>query len=348
MIRHLVRCLALVLVAASPAGAVEDEVAAALDRVAAKIQQAPDVKGKKIGVGEFSLTDGRMTELGAHLADQLEVVLTERAAPGAFEVVTRSQLCQVIRENKLWLGDQFDPALQKKLGRLGQADLLATGRITERGKHLSVSIRMLDTETGRAVWADSLTLVADEGLRALLRRPVLGGGCGEATPGAPLTSPDLAAATPGPGVSSDRLQVRVWSDKRSYRIGEHVRFGLRVSRDAYVTLINIGTGGDVTILYPNRFHPTHFVRGGQEVAIPPADSGFTLVVKGPTGFDQVRAVATEDPVMFQPGDFAGQPTAFRSLDRVQTRGLAVEIKEGRAKMPAAKWAEDVIAVQVVR
>jgi len=351
MISPFLRVLVAAPLLCYPTMAWGDQVAAALERVAGKIQQSSEVRGKKVGVGDFSLTDGRVTELGAHLADQLEVAITARASSGAFEVVARSQLCQVIRENKLWLGDQFDPALQKKLGRLGQADLLATGRITDRVQQFSVSIRVLDTETGKAVWADSMTLAADEGLRGLLTRPIVGDGCGETSQSASATSPaPLATPPPPPGLAlpPDRLQVKIWSDKPRYRIGEQIQFGLRVDRDAYVTLINIGTSGEVTIIYPNRFHPNHFIRGGQDVTIPPADSGFNLVVQGPTGFDQVRAIATEDPVKFHPGGFAGQKTTFRSLDRVQTRGLAVEIKEERAKVAPTRWAEEVIAIQVVR
>ncbi|GEM_PF-4347514 len=348
MIPPLTWFLAVVFLSYGPGLAWADQVTVAIERVAGKIQQSGEVKGKKVGVADFPLTDGRMTELGAHLSDQLEVALTNRAAPGGFEVVTRTQLCQVIRENKLWLGDQFDPALHKKLGRLGQADLLATGRVTDRGRQLSVTVRVLDTETGKAVWADSVTLVSDEGLRGLLSRPIAGDGCGEGTQTASSAPPPAVPAVQSPPVTSDRLNVKVWSDKPSYRIGEPIQFGLRVSRDAYVTLINIGTSGEVTVIYPNRFHSSHFVRAGQDVVIPPRDSGFNLVVQGPTGFDQVRAIATEEPVRIHPGNFAGQNTAFRSLDRAQTRGLAVEIKEERNKVVPTKWAEDVVAVEVAR
>lgn len=343
--------LAVPLLVSFPGLALADPVMAVLERVAGKIMQSGEVKGKKLGVGEFPMTDGRATELGAHLSDQLEVALTSRAASGGFEVVTRTQLCQVIRENKLWLGDQFDPALHKKLGQLSQADLLATGRVTDRGKQLSVSVRILDTETGRAVWADSLTIVSDEGLKSLLARMVLGDGCGE---GAQAPAPALSAAPAVPPPSpplpgdTDRLQVKVWADRPAYRIGETIQFGLRLNRDAYVTLINIGTSGQVTVIYPNRFHTNHFVRGGQDVLIPPRDSGFNLVVQGPPGFDQIRAIATDEPVKIHAGDFAGRGATFRSLSRAQTRGLAVVIKEERDKVAPAKWAEEVIAVQVSR
>jgi hypothetical protein len=210
------------LVVVAPAGAAGDPLTTALGQMAGKIEQVRDLKGKKLGVGDFPMAGGRISELGSYLADQLDVALTGRAAAGGFEVVTRSQLCQVIRENKLWVDDRFDPSLHKKLGRLGQADLMVTGQVTALSRQVSMSVRILDSETGRAVWADSLVLPLDEALRGLVSRPVLGDGCG---------APGSASAPSGP----DRLQIKVWTDRPSYRVGETLSIGLRVNHDSQAT-----------------------------------------------------------------------------------------------------------------
>lgn len=353
-VRALVIGLLTLAVSTGPAAA--QPLSVALENVAGKLGQFPALKTKKLAVGDFPLTDGRPTELGVHVAEELGVALAGKSLAVGYEVVARSRLCEVIRENKLWVNDQFDPALHKKLGRLAQADVLATGSITELGRDMRVFVRFIDTETAREVWASAVTVVLDEALKTLLARRRVGDGCSEpasptaaagtppARPDAPPTRPDTPPASADP----DRLSVRVWADRPSYRIGETVRFGLRVNRDAYVTLINIGTSGDVTVIYPNRFHPSHFVRAGQDVTIPPPDAGFTLTVQGPPGFDQVRAIATTEPVGIHRGNFTGQSATFRSLDRVQTRGLSVEIREERQKTDPSKWAEDVAVVEVGR
>ena len=332
----VVGALAAVVLLWSAVASAQD-LAATLTRTIATLADVSDVKGKKVGVGDFPLSGGRVSELGSYFADQLDVALTGRARASGFEVVTRRQLCQVIRENKLWIDDQFDPSLHKKLGRLGQADFMLTGQVTPLGNQASVSIRLLDTETGRVAWAESLNLPLDDGMKALLGRAIVTDGCG--------TTPAVVAAS---APAAERLQIKVSTDKASYRIGDTVQFRLRVNRDAYVTLVNIGTSGDVTILYPNRFHSSHLVRGGQDVTIPPPESGFVLTVQGPTGFDQVRAIATEEPVQLHPSDFGGQAPTFRSLDPVQTRSLAVAIKAERDRVAADKWAEHVVAVEVKR
>lgn len=312
------------------------------DGAVAKLAGVAAIKGKKIGVGAFPMSGGRASEASTFVADQLDVALTRRAASAGYEVVTRAHLCQVIRENKLWVDDRFDPSLAAKLGRLGQADLLVAGQITPLGARATVSLRAVDTETGRQVWADSLSMPLDQGLKALVGRPVVDDGCGAAAP------PPAPPPPPADGDSRPPLKIKVAFDKASYRIGDTVRIRVRVNRDAYLTLVDIGTDGAVTILYPNRFSSSHFVRGEQDVVIPPVGAGFALAVQGPPGFEQVRAIATEEPVELHASDFAGQTTVFRSLDRTQTRSLAVVIDGERAKASPTKWAEDVAAVQVSR
>lgn len=318
-----------------PSAARGQTITVALGQVTARLEQVAAIKNKNVAVGEFPLTAGWMSEMSSFLADQLDAALTGHAATSGFKVLARSHLCQVIRENKLWVDDRFDPELHKKLGRLAHADYILAGKVTGLGRQLALTVRLVESETGQQVWADTLTVALDEALRGLLERRLAGDGCG------------------GPGqvasADAEQLSVRISTDKKSYQIGDMIRFGLRVNRDAYVTLVNIGTSGEVAIIYPNRFHPSHFVRGGQDVIVPPPESGFTLTVQGPAGFDQVRAIATVEPVSLHASDFGGrQGTTFRSLDRLQTRDLSVSIKSARDQVAPSKWAEDVIAVEVNR
>ena len=312
------------------------DLGATVTQLAGTIEQVAGLKGKKIGVGNFPLAGGRMSELGSFLADQFDVALTGRSSAGGFEIVSRGQLCQVIRENKLWVDDRFDPSLHKKLGRLSQADVMLAGQVTPLAREVAVSVRLLDTETGRSLWARSTTVPLDDSVRALLARAVIGDGCGAPT----------QASAPAVDSAGDPLKIEIVTDKPAYRIGETVTFKLRVNRDAYVTLVDIGTSGDVTVLYPNRLHSSHFVRGGQEVMIPPADAGFVLTAQGPPGFDQIRAIATDEPAKIHASDFGAQRAVFRSLDRIQTRDLAVTIKNEREKVTPTKWAEHTIAVEI--
>ncbi len=129
-------------------------------------------------------------------------------------------------------------------------------------------------------------------------------------------------------------------------MGETVRFHVRTSQDAYVTLVNIGTSGAVTVLFPNRFHPSHAVAAGQTESIPAAAAGFDLVIQGPPGFEHVRAIATDRPVKFLPADFTGQKEALRGLAPAEARELTRDIRMQKSQVAPSNWAEDVVVVRV--
>ena len=71
---------------------------------------------------------------------------------------------------------------------------------------------------------------------------------------------------PSPGAP---LQIKLWTDKMEYKVGETMRVGFEAPRDGYVTLVNVGTSGKITILYPNAFAPDHSVKGGRRTPCRP-------------------------------------------------------------------------------
>jgi hypothetical protein len=340
MRRRRLRLLALILVLVAtitPAlapGQTRVPPSDPIQDMAAKIGRLPQVKGKKIGVDEFRMADGKPTQITVFVGELLEVALTRQSSSEQtpFDVVTRNYLCRIMRENKLRTSDQVDPEATKKIGMLSDADFLIPGRVTELGNRLQVTLRLLETETGKQKWAEAFNMPLDDGLRKLVNAPAVGESCGDE----PATTSQAPAADP------NKLQVKVWADKASYRIGEPLQIRVRANRDAYVTLVDIGTSGQVTVLYPNRFHQNNFVRGGQDVLIPPADASFALAVQGPRGMEQIKAIATEEPVSFAPSDFSNPNEAFRSLNRNQTRNISVE----KSRAIPTKWAEDVIALEI--
>jgi TolB-like protein len=332
----------VVLVALVGLGAVAhaeaQDLATALRTLAAQLDAVTELRGKNVGVAGFPTTGGRLTELSAFVADQFDEAIVGRAANGGFTVISRAQLCQVIREYKLWIDDRFDAAASKKIGNLSPADFLIAGQLTPLGRTATLSASLVDTRTGRLLWKRSATFGVNEDIKRLIDSA---SGTDQCVDQGVTTAPAPAPAPADPG----RLSVRVSSERLAYRLGEAVRFKVQVNRDAYVTLVDVGTSGDVTVLFPNRFHPNNFVRAGEELQIPAPDAGFTLKVNPPIGTDHVRAIATIDKVDLVPGDF-GQGSAFRSLDRVQTRNLTVEIAKEREKVAPGKWADHVIAIEI--
>ena len=342
----MTRVIAALLLAVAGLGvaarAEAQDLVAALRTLATRLDGVAELRGKNIGVTAFPTSTGHHTALSAFVADQFDEAIVGRAGANGFTVVSRAQMCQVIREYKLWLDDRFDSAASKKIGNLTPADLLLSGQLTLLGRTSTVSVGLLDTKTWRLVWKGSASFGVNDDIKRLFESRAGADACmGNEPPVVASAVPAPAAPAPDPA----RLSVRVSAEKTSYRIGENVRFRLHVNRDAYVTLVNVGTSGDVIVLFPNRLHPDHFVRGGQDILIPPHDAGFTLRVQPPAGTDHVRAIATIDPVKFVPGDFTGGAT-FRSLDRVQTRSMTVEMAKELDRIAPDRRADHVISVEV--
>jgi hypothetical protein len=154
------------------------------------------------------------------------------------------------------------------------------------------------------------------------------------------------ASAPPPSATDDDVRIKLWANQTKYRIGDRMALGFATNRDAYVTLVNVGTSGEVTILFPNRFSGSHGVKGGKTYSVPEAGDSYELEIKGPPGVELVYALVTLKPVAFLPTDFqTGRP--FHSVtDRASTftRDINVAIKS----IPLREQARAMIEVAVAR
>lgn len=108
-------------------------------------------------------------------------------------------------------------------------------------------------------------------------------------------SPQARKITP---VALDTVKVDIWFDKQcgaAYKQGEKIIINFRTSADSYLTVYDIDTRGQVSVLFPNRHQPDNFVRGGQTYSVPDRSYSYDLVIEGPEGIEYVDAVASTDP-----------------------------------------------------
>jgi len=141
------------------------------------------------------------------------------------------------------------------------------------------------------------------------------------------------------------LTVRVWTEKKNYRVGEHVEIYLHGNRDFYGRVYDIMSDGTVVQLLPNEFRSEHFFRGGKAYRIPDAGEGdqFDLEVTEPFGRDQIVVYASELPLGDVPltkvgkglGAFEGDRRKLGSL----TRGLRVTAKKAPSPAELASKSE---------
>jgi len=127
--------------------------------------------GKKtIAVVDFTDLQGSVTELGRFIAEEFSVTLA--GSGGGFEVIDRTHLKTILKEQKLAISDIMDPSTARKLGQIAGADALITGTITPFGESVRVSVKILDTATAKIVGATSGEIAKTKAIEELLLRGI--------------------------------------------------------------------------------------------------------------------------------------------------------------------------------
>ena len=113
-----------------------------------------------------------------------------------------------------------------------------------------------------------------------------------------------------------RLSVTAWVDQadNTYAVGEQVRLYVKPSKDAYVTVLNVGPSGQTTMLFPNAHQKDNKIPGNQAVEIPSAASGASIKVAAPVGRELIKVVASTSPVPLFPAMKMRSAGPFATLD----------------------------------
>ncbi len=167
----------------TPASGYQREVQAAANAVSEKLAAA----GKRsFAVVDFTDLQGEATELGRFLAEEISVALASGDRP--LEMVDRTHLKVLVRENKLSATGLIDPATAKKLGQIAGVDAIVTGTLTPFGDTVRLTLKVLDTSTARIVAATTAEIPKTKAIEELMARGV--GGMG------PLPQPDRQPPAP--------------------------------------------------------------------------------------------------------------------------------------------------------
>jgi|GEM_PF-2472777 len=147
---------------------------------------------------------------------------------------------------------------------------------------------------------------------------------------------NLSAPAPG---GSKPLSVVAWVDQEdnTYAIGEQVQLFVQTTKDAYVTVMNVGPTGNTTVLFPNAMTNSNFVPANTPVQVP--GPGSAITVQGPVGAELIKVIASTQPVnVFQSGQMT-QAGAFRSVNapvESWTRDLSVTMSSPSPQQTSAQ------------
>ena len=136
-----------------------------------------------------------------------------------------------------------------------------------------------------------------------------------------IQAPAPAAAAP------ERLDVVAWVDHadNTYAVGETVRLFVKASKDAYLTVLNVGASGRTTILFPNAHQPEIRVPANQVVEVSPPESGARIQVGGPTGRELIKVIASTNRTPLFTAMKTTEAGPYTALD-TDTRSVARDLQ----------------------
>ena len=85
------------------------------------------------------------------------------------------------------------------------------------------------------------------------------------------------------------LDVRIWTNKKVYRVNENARVFFELNKSAYVYILDYTPQGEVNLIYPNRWEGNER-RGPGTHSLP--SGNYQFGVTGPTGTEYLQALAT--------------------------------------------------------
>lgn len=130
------------------------------------------------------------------------------------------------------------------------------------------------------------------------------------------------------------FKIELIVDREEYRVGDQVVVGFRTNKDARVTLLNIGSSGQVKILYPNEHHKDNLVKASTMYRLPPEGARFAFKATGPGGQDVIKAIATLDNLP--------------QVTQAETeKDIAVILQDMASHGNLRRWAEADKAIKVV-
>lgn len=163
----LFACLLLCLQAFGEPDDVDKELTTLAEKLAAQVKESGK---KKVTVLDFSDLQGNSEgELGRYIAEQLTVNLV--MGKREFSILDRANLRSILAEHKLTAQGLVDPENAKKLGQFAGVDALILGSIIPKSNTVSLTAKIITTDTAEIVGAARAEFKNDEAVQQLIAKP---------------------------------------------------------------------------------------------------------------------------------------------------------------------------------
>jgi len=125
---------------------------------------------QRIAVVDFTNLQGRVTQLGRLIAEDISIELVNSKSD--FQVIDRTHMNTILRELSLSSSDLFDPKRAGEFGKLARADAILTGSVTPFGDTIRVNLKVISTKSGRVISGARRSIVKTKAISSLLERDI--------------------------------------------------------------------------------------------------------------------------------------------------------------------------------
>jgi hypothetical protein len=207
---------------------------------------------------DFTDLQGGTSELGKYIAEQMNVdfVMQKRD----FSVLDRANLKSILAEHKLTSKGLIDPDNAKKLGMFAGVDALILGTIIPKDQNISLTAKIITTDTAEIVGAGRAQFKVDANVQQLMSQKAAGSAAASNAGGSDSDTTKVAKSL---GDLRVELQSLTIVDNRNYQLTMTL-VNQAKQRNLYVAL----HGGMFGNAHGSVFDPDgfEFVNGDQEVS----------------------------------------------------------------------------------
>ena len=150
-----------------------------------------------------------------------------------------------------------------------------------------------------------------------------------ARPAAATTGGFAPSSVQPAGGQSKAFDLHLRTERLVYPIGAKVRVMATAEQDCWLTLLDVGTSGQVFVLFPNRYQQDNQLRAGETVTIPADGAPVDYQLGGPTGVEALIGICRNDGQPVYTGSYNFQQHVYQPWGNAKAiaKDLAVVLRE---------------------
>ena len=150
-----------------------------------------------------------------------------------------------------------------------------------------------------------------------------------ARPAAATTGGFAPSSVQPAGGQAEAFDLHVRTERLVYPLGAKVRVMATAERDCRLTLLDVGTSGNVFVLFPNRYQQDNQLRAGETVTIPANEAPVDYQLGGPTGVEALIGICRSDGQPVYTGGYDFQQHVYQPWGNAKAiaKDLAVVLRE---------------------